>query len=66
MSSSQREHGKSEEIRLRDIRVQRIVTKSGGDKKNLQAIPNLLGTDFLREGRFRFVLDYGKGETYLE
>ncbi len=58
--------GKSEEIRLNDIRVHRIVTKSASDRKSLLAIPNLLGTDLLREGKFKFVLDYEKGETYLE
>ena len=57
--------GKSEEIRLSDIRVPRIVAKSASDRKSLLAIPNLLGTDLLHEGRFRFVLDYGKDETYL-
>lgn len=58
--------GKSEEIRLSEIRVHRIMTKSASDRKSLLAIPNLLGTDLLREGRFRFVLDYEKDETYLE
>lgn len=60
------DENKSEEIRLSDIRVHRITTKNKRDRKALLSMPNLLGTDFLREGGFRFILDYNKGETYLD